>query len=136
MLVSIWTRNDESGLLDAEFRDGDVFQTYLDSFEVSLGTQEKKSWLFIKVPDPANMAAVRNDFGTPEYSPGPSQGEENVIRRMRKYRLDWRAKFTQAEIAIIEDANETLPDGSTTNGGTVTAGVVSGLFTIQDFIRK
>lgn len=136
MLLWIWTRNDATGLLDDEFRDGDVLQTKPDSFEPSIGTQEKKSFLILKVPDPPNMAVVEQELVRTEYAPGESSSELNVVRRKRIYRLNWRAKFTEDEIALVASANDTLPDGSTANGGTVAAGVVSGLFTIAEFIRK
>jgi len=135
MILWIWTRNDATGLLDGEFRDSDIGQTKPDSFEPSIGVQEKKSWLIIKIPDPPNYAAVAEDLVTPEYAAGQTP-DENVIRRARRYRLDWRTQFTASEIAIIEDALQILPDGTTQAGGTVTSGVVSGLFTINDFRRK
>ena len=136
MLLWVWFRNDETGLLDDEFRDGDVLQTKLDSFEPSIGTQEKKSWLIVKIPDPANIQKFRDDFERAEYSPGPTAESENVVRRKRIYRLPWRNKFSAEEIAVIEDANAMLADGNTASGGTVVSGVVSGLFTVADFVRK
>ena len=135
MLLWIWTRNDASGLLDDEFRDGDVFHTAPDDFEPSIGNQEKKSFLIIKIPDPPNMARVSEDLVRPEYAAGPS-ADANVIRRQRLYSLDWRPKFALTEIEIIEDPNQMLPDGTLLNGGTVTSGVVSGVFVIGDLSRK
>lgn len=131
MLIWIWTRNDATGLLDDEFRDGDVFMVKPDSFETSIGSQEKKSWLIVKVPDPANYAVVESEIVQPEYGLGPTPAEDNPIRRKRKYMLDWRKRFTAEEIAIIEDGNQMLPDSDT-----VTAGVVHDLFTIKDLSRK
>lgn len=136
MLLWIWTRDDESGLLDDEFRDGDVLQTKPDSFELSIGTQEKKSYLIIKIPDPPNIAKFMAELVVSEYSPGQTSGEENVVRRRRKFTLDWRTAFIAEEIATIEDANAVLPDGTLASGGTVTAGVVSDKFTVSDFRRK
>jgi hypothetical protein len=136
MLIWIWTRDDETGLLDDEFRDGDPLQTKLDSFEPSIGTSEKKSWLIIKIPDPPLTEKFMADFERAEYTPSQTQGEENIIRRKRIYRLPWRNKFTAAEIDVIEDGNAMLPDGQTSQGGTVVSGVVSGLFTVSDFVRK
>lgn len=135
MILWIWTRNDATGLLDDEFRDGDIFQTKPDSFEPSIGVQEKKSFLIVKIPDPPNLAVVGEDLVRPEYAAGPSP-DETVIRRQRRYRLDWRAKFNAEEIALVESAASVLPDGATGGGGSVTSGVVSSLFTITDFIRK
>ncbi|WP_455387613.1 hypothetical protein [Petrachloros mirabilis] len=135
MLLWIWTRNDETGLLDNEFKDGDILLTKEDSFEASIGLQEKKSWLIIKIPDPPNMTTVAADLVLPEYAAGPTP-DENVVRRKRRYRLDWSSRFTESEIALIQNANDMLPDGTTAQGGTVAAGVVSGLFTIEQFLRK
>lgn len=135
MLLWIWTRNDETGLLDDEFRDGDILQTKPDSFEPSLGTQEKKSYLIVKIPDPPNLAKVATDLVTPEYMAGQTP-EENVIRRKCRYTLDWRTKFVASEIATVEDANAMLADGTLESGGTVVSGVVSGKFSIMDFRRK
>lgn len=135
MLLWIWVRNDETGLLDDEFKDGDILQTKPDSFESSIGLQEKKSFLIVKVPDPPNSTKVMDDLVTPEYTPGPSP-DENRIRRKCRYTLDWRTKFTGSEIDVIEDANDLLDDGTTASGGTVTSGIVSGLFTLSDFARK
>ena len=136
MLLWIWTRNDETGLLDDEFRDGDVLQTKPDSFELSIGTQEKKSFLIVKIPDPPNMAKVEADLVRSEYAPGQTPGDDHVVRRKRLYWLDWRTKFTFLETGQVEDSNTQLPDGTLVSGGTVTSGVVSGKFTISDFRRK
>lgn len=135
MLLWIFTRNDETGLLDDEFRDGDILQTQADALEPTIGSQDKKSYLIVKIPDPANLAKVTADIVLPEYVSGPTP-DANVVRRKRRYRLDWRTKFSQEEIALIEDANDLLPDGTTAGGGTVTSGVVAGLFAITDFVRK
>jgi hypothetical protein len=135
MLCQIWVRNEGSGFLDHEARDGDVLLTFLDSFEPSLGTQDKKSFLIVKIPDPPNMQAVRDALVESEFALGPS-ADEVVMRRNRKYRINWRGFFTASEIAVIEDSNAMLADGQLSSGGTVTSGVVSGKFTIADFIRK
>lgn len=130
MIVQIWCRNDGTGLLDEEMRDGDVFAVYPDSFESSLGTNDKRSWLCVKIPDPPNVAAIMPALVESEWAPGPTP-DENIIRRARIYKCNWRSKFTSEEIAIIEDALQTLPDGPY-----VTSGVVHGKFTIADFSRK
>lgn len=136
MILWIWTRNDETGLLDDEFRDGDVMQTKPDSFEPSIGLQEKKSFLILKVTDPPNMAKVQTDLERSEYAPGPTLGDDPVVRRKRIYNLNWRTRFAASEIAVVVDANAMLPDGTTQGGGTVVSGVVSGLFAVGDLSRK
>lgn len=136
MIIQLFTRDDETGILDGELRDGDVFATKLDSEEGTIGGIEKRTYLFIKVPDPPKIESFGKELVKPEYMPAPSGSTEPEIRYGRKYRIDWRTKFTQDEIDLIESAADTLPDGPTFGGGTVTAGVVSGLFTVNDLIRK
>lgn len=136
MIIQLFTRDDETGILDGELRDGDVFGTKLDSEEGTIGGIEKKTYLFIQVADPPKLSAFQAELVKPEYMPAPSGSTDPEIRYARKYRIDWRLKFTQGEIDLIESASSTLPDGQTANGGAVTAGVVSGLFTVNDLIRK
>jgi len=121
MLVYIWTRNDGSGILDDEFRDGDIFMVKPDTWEVNVGEQEKKSWLIVKMPDPPNMSAVMEGLVESEYAIGADGFP--VVTRARKYRVDWRPKFTAEEVAIIVDATQTL-------------GVVYDRFTVVDCNRK
>lgn len=135
MRIKVWTRNDESGLLDGEFRDGDPDSTYDDSWIP--GGQEPKSWLIIEVPDPPNLTQYLNASETPPFLQGENlPADETSVRHKRRYYLDWRAKFDGEEIATIENVTEVLADGSTSQGGTVSGGVVSGLFSHQDFQRK
>jgi hypothetical protein len=136
MLIWVWTRDDETGLLDDEFKDGDIFQTQPDSFEPSIGNQEKKSFLITKVVDPPNLSKVEESIIRSEYAPGPTVGDDPVVRRKRIYNVNWRTKFSANEVALIESANDALPDGPTEGGGVVTSGVISDLFTFKDFNRK
>lgn len=135
MLIQLLVRDEGSGFLDEEGRDSDPLIVFDDTFEGSLGLQDKKSFLIIKIPDPPNYAAIKQAMGEPEYGPGPDPGVP-VVRRFRKYSCNWRSRFQQSEIDVITDANAMLPDGPLSSGGTVTSGVVSGKFTILDFIRK
>lgn len=135
MLIQLLVRHEGSGFLDAEGRDGDVLLTKPDTFEMNFGSQDKKSFLILKVPDPPNMAAVEAALVESEYEVGQS-ADETVVRRYRKYTLPWRNAFTAEEKVIIDDSNAMLPDGQLSSGGTVTSGVVSGKFTIADFVRK
>lgn len=136
MIIKVWTRDDETGILDGENRDGDIAQTYLDSFEPSLGNLEKRTSLFIKVPDPPNIQKFRDELIAPEYLPAASPESTPTVKHKTKYRINWRTKFTAQEIALIESVADTLPDGHTNQGGNVTAGVVDSLFTVNDIIRK
>lgn len=144
MLVKVWNRSDETGLLDDEFKDGDIAEVRDTSWV--FGGQELKSWLVVRIDNVPNIdkflpgagphypdsPLTEPEYGIPE-SPGASQ---NPIRRQRKFRLDWRTKFNGAETDIIEDANQVLPDGQTSGGGSVLNGIVSDLFTFNDLIRK
>ncbi len=130
MLLWIWTRDDETGVLDDEFRDGDVMMARADTFEPSIGVEEKKSWLIVQVPDPPNMDKVLTSLERSEYAPGAQNGDDPVVRRKRLYALNWRGKFTAAEIALIE-GRAGLPDGQT-----VVNGIIVGKFTIRDLSRK
>lgn len=136
MILQLFTRDDETGILDGELRDGDVFAARPDSDETVLGNVEKRTYLFLKVADPPNVAKFLTELEKSEYMPPASNSDEPAVRYARKYRVDWRLKFTQAETALIESAADTLPDGPTEAGGSVTAGVVSGLFSVNDLIRK
>ena len=138
MIIKIIPRDDESGILDGEFRDGDITQVYDDAEESSLGSIEKKANLFVKVPDPPNYDAFKEEIVREEYAPAASSGESNVVKHKRKYRINWRTKFDASEIALIENQSglTQLPDGATSQGGTSTDGVVDGLFVVQDIIRK
>ena len=136
MIALIWVRDDETGILEDEFKDGDIHVIHPDSFEPSLGAQEKKSWLVVKIPDPPNLAKVQNDLTKSEYRSGESNNHPPVVAKKRLYRLEWRSRFDGSEIAVIEDAAQQLPDGTTSAGGTVTDGVLDGVFTAADFRKK
>ena len=131
MLMWIFPRNDETGVLDNEFKDGDVMQVKPDAFLPAIGAQEKKSWLIVQIPDPPNPSNFEAEVLKSEYAPGPTAGDDPVMRRARAYRVNWREKFTAAEIAAIENAAQTLPDGPNVQNGVVVAG-----FSHRDISRK
>lgn len=134
MLLWIIPRDDGAGLLPSDNRDGDIIQARPDSFEPSIGIQEKKSFLIIKLADPPNLAAVMDELVQSKYEPGPDG--QNRVSASRKWRVDWRTKFSAAEITTILDSTASLADGTTQAGGTVTGGVVAGLFGTRDMLRK
>ena len=134
----------KDGPLDINLQAGDIVFAREDT--APIGGQEVKSWLALKIDDPVNsvgapfppatQAAIRDDLQRQEFSPGPTP-DANLIRRERKHAIHtYRSRFSQIELAIIDDATQTLPDGPTAFGGTVAAGVVSGLFTFADLQRK
>lgn len=123
MLVVVWCRNDGIGLPN-DFRNGDPMLVFPDSFEASLGTQDKKSYLILKMPDAPGFPASMEGFFEPEFS-GTDEGGNPVRTRARKYTIDWESKFTAEERAIISDYTQQL--------GT---GVVDGKFTVADIVAK
>jgi len=113
-----------------------VAQTKPDLWEPSLGNIEKRTSLWVKVPDPPNMTKFEEELISPEYLPPASPETPPMVKHKRKYRINWRTKFNASEIALIESAADTLVDGPTSAGGTAVAGVVHDLFTVADIIRK
>lgn len=134
MLAYIWYRDDATGLLDDEHKDGDVGLVFEDSHVP--GALEPKAYLIVKVPDPPNLPKVMTEIVKSEYIPGATPGSAHETRHMRKYKLDWRPHFNDAEIAIITDGAQQLPDGPLLSGGIVTSGIVEQKFTFEDFRRK
>jgi hypothetical protein len=121
MIVYIWTRNDGTGILDDEFRDGDIMMCKPDSWEESVGISERAEYLVVKMPDPPSLQAVMTGLVQEEWEPDGSGMSR--IKRQRKFAINWRAKFTETERAIIADPFATL-------------GVVADRFTHADIIRK
>lgn len=135
----------DDGPLDFNLKAGDIVKVYLDG--ESIGNQEKKSWLVVAFNYPTNQAGnefptgymedLQADMMKEEYQAG-STPESNEVRRARRYSIpNWALLFSGDELETIRDATALLPDGDTdTPGGTVTSGVVSGLFTFADIVRK
>lgn len=134
----------DEGPLDFNRKAGDVVKVFLDG--ESIGNQEKKSWCIAAMNYPVNsvgneypasyMTQVKDDMLTEEYGPG-STADANVIRRARKYSIPgWEQRFSAGELVTIRDAAAFLADGDTSQGGTVTSGIVSGLFAFTDIVRK
>lgn len=135
----------DDGPLDINLKAGDVVFAKLDS-DPAPGNQEKKSYLVLSMPDPVNavgnpfplsvLQGVQADMQREEFAPGATP-EANDIRRARRYAIPhFRQRLSNDEFLIVKDANAMLPDGPTAFGGTVLSGVVSGLFTFADIVRK
>lgn len=134
----------DEGPLDFNRKAGDVVFAYLDGD--SIGNQTKKSWCVVAMDYPLNsvgneypasyMDDLKADMQQEEYGPGASP-EANVIRRARKYSIPgWDQRFNAEELVTIRSATAFLADGDTSQGGTVASGIVSGLFTFADIVRK
>lgn len=114
MKLMIWTKDE--GFTDGEFRDGDIFQVWPDDWEP--GNKEKQRFLIVQVPD---FVGDQTELIASEYAPGP--GIEPIVRRMRKYRVDYASKLDPEELALVKDQN------------TVVEPIV-GVFTLADIARK
>ena len=102
----------------------------------AVGNQDKKSYLILSMPDAPNYLAFKAEALKPQYTGDPAAENSLVVRHKSKYYIDYPAKLTQDEVAIVDDGAQQLPDGPLTGGGSVTDGIVSGIFTYKDFIRK
>jgi len=110
----IWV-NDE-GITDQEFKDGDIFQVKDDSF--APGSMETKRWLVVKMEDYAGPwdELVSSEFGV-------GAGNDGVVRRMRKYRLNYAPKLTPEELIAAKD-RDTHVD------------IITDRYTLTDIVRK
>ena len=136
----------EDGPLDSNLKVGDIVSVYRDSQEGSIGSSEKAfNKVAVKFPDPTNAVGgafpdsyIDNtlipELMSSEYVPGPS-ASENQKRRERSFFVPGvRDRFSPDELETLKTA--ALADGDTAFGGTVSSGVVSGLFTFNDAVRK
>lgn len=92
------------------------------------------------MPDPPGIfETFKRAVEEPERAPGlPDENGDLPIRHLRIYRLPFHTKLTPAELEVFLAPNSKLPDGPTvSNGGSVTNGVISGLFnSYLEFVRK
>jgi len=143
MIVVIKVRDD--GPLDRNLKAGDIISCYADGWSVG-GFEKKYGKVAVSITDPVNsngaafpdayLADLRISLAEQEFEVGPTP-DANRVRRERKHGVPfYRQKFSPSELAIIDAGTETLPDGETSFGGTVLAGVISGLFSFTDIVRK
>jgi len=114
MKLMLWTKDE--GFTDGEFRDGDIFQVWPDEWEP--GNKEKQRFLIVQMPD---YAGDMLELVASEYATGP--GEDPIIRRMRKYRIDYAAKLDPEQLAAAKDSQ-------------VAVETVVGVFALSDIARK
>jgi hypothetical protein len=114
MKLMLWTKDE--GFTDGEFRDGDIFQVWPDSWEP--GNKEKQRFLIVQMPD---FAGDQAELISSEYTVGA--GAEPVIRRMRKYRVDYAAKLDPEELAAAKDPLQAVEP-------------ITDRFTLSDIARK
>ena len=128
-ILYVWRRND--GALARDYRKGDL-GFILDGTAIP-GTQDVKSFLVVRIPIPPNAEQVREDWQRPEAE--TTIDGELVVARKSRYALDYEPSFSAAEMEKI-NAGTGLPDGPTALGGTVSGGVVEGLFTSSQVYPK
>lgn len=114
MILMLQTRTE--GVTDDVFKDGDIVRALDDSYVP--GTKELMRFFLVKVPDLQTSFA---ELESSEYTVGPMN--EPILRRMRKYRVDYATKLTAEELASVKDINVSVP-------------VMEGRFTLEDIIRK
>lgn len=114
MKLMIWTRDE--GITDDTFKDGDIFQVHEDTWVP--GTLETQRWLVVKVDD---YFGEMGELESSEYTVGPQN--EPILRRLRKYRLNYVPKLTPEELTAARDPNTDLP-------------VVEDRFSMTDIVRK
>jgi hypothetical protein len=114
MKLLVWTRDE--GVLDGDFRDGDIFQVHPDEWEP--GTKETQRWLVVQMAD---EGLSHDELMASEYATGP--GNDPVVRRMRKYRLDYAPKLSPEELEAAKDRSADVPP-------------IAGRFTVRDIVRK
>lgn len=114
MRLIVWTKDEN--ITDDTFKDGDIWQVYPDSWIP--GAMETKRWLVVQIDD---YVGSQEELVAPEYSVGP--GNEAIIRRMRKYRLDYAPRLTPDELIAVKDSQADVP-------------VVVGRFVTRDIVRK
>jgi len=108
--------NDE-GITDDTFKDGDIFQVHDDSWEP--GEKEKQRWLNVQID--GSTGADPDELVSPEYNVGPNN--QPILRRMRKYRLNYAARLTPEQLIAARDRD-------------VVTEVVIGVYTMGDIARK
>ena len=115
MKLMIYTRDE--GITDDTFKDGDIFQIHDDSWEP--WAKELQRWLVVQIA--GSTGGNESELLSSEYSVGPNN--EPLIRRMRKYRLNYAPKLTPEELAAARDRDTTVE-------------VIISRFTHSDIVRK
>ena len=136
MILQIFNRDDESGLLPSELRRGDVFAVHEDSYVP--GGIERQTSLFVKMPDPPKLAEFQKALVQSRYGQPATIGEDAPVVLAREWKLEYWLSFAPEQVAIIDNEGglDVLPDGALDGGGTVTEGVVEGRFTVNDLRLK
>lgn len=114
MFLVLWVKDE--GFTDGEFRDGDIFQVQPDDYVP--GEKTKQRFLIVQVPD------FPGDWGelvASEYTTGP--GDQPVVRRMRKYRVNYASKLDPDELAAAKDLTTAVEP-------------ITGVFDLADIARK
>ena len=135
MIVFLMPRDDETGVLHGEFRDGDISSSKFDTDPI--GNQEKKSRLPAHIDVQQGESLFVQKMNQAEYSVDQF-GQPQLKTAARYYIPDWRTRFSSSEIAAIEDSTALIANGplSHGNGAEVIDGIVHGVFTVEDITQK
>ena len=115
MIFKIYTR--DQGVMDFNLKADDIFSFHQDDYIP--GEKDKQRFLIVKIDGIDDTEAV--ELVEPEFGVGP--GASPVIRRQRKYRLNWRSRLDPEITEAILDPLQSVE-------------VIVGEFTKEDIIRK
>lgn len=136
MILQIFNRDDESTLLPGELRRGDVFAVHSDSYIP--GGIERKTYFFVKVPDPPKLAEFQAALVRSRYGQPATTGEDPPVVLAREWRLEYWLTMDADQVALIDNTAglNVLPEGAADGGGTVTEGILDGRFSVNDLRYK
>jgi len=136
MIVQIFNRDDETGLLPSELRRGDVFAVHDDSYVP--GNIERKTFFFVQITDPPKLEEFQEALIRSRYGIAATENEDPPVILAREWKLEYWLFLSPEQIELIDNTNQldVLPDGPIDGGGTVTNGILAGRFSINDFRYK
>lgn len=115
MRLMIWVGDE--GPTDLDLKDGDIWNVYPNTW--TPGSEELSRWLIAEMEE---YGGDQTELTRPEYTQGPSP-EEPVIRHMRKYYVPYWTKLTPTQLQTVRSKTTQTP-------------VVTGVFTLDDIVRK
>ena len=146
MILKISTKDDETTMLPDERKRGDIMSVHDDAFIP--GRIEKCTNLFVKVPDPPNIAKFQAELVRSEYGNTQTQAQTAPTIKHRIWFLPYWETLEQSVIDIVDadsDADENDPgyqdqagvnyldNGQIAGGGTVVRdGIIEGIFTVRN----
>lgn len=101
MILQIFVRDDETGLLPGELRRGDVFAVHDDSYVP--GGIERKTFFFVKVPDPPKITDFQTQLVRSRYGVPGTQGEDAPVILAREWKLEYWLSMTPEQVDLIDN---------------------------------